>query len=78
MLRTIFFVGIAALLGLFAVSFFFKILGGLLGLTFFLAGLAIKVAVVGLIGYVAIRILSPGTARRLRERWAETKVSQYR
>lgn len=77
MLRTIFFVGLAALLGLFAVSFFFKILGGLIGLTFVLAGLAIKVALIGLVGYVAIRILSPGTARRLRERWAETKVQQY-
>lgn len=77
MLRTIFFVGLAAMLGLFAISLVFKILGGLLGLTFVLAALAIKVAVVGLIGYVAIRVLSPGTARRLRERWDETKVKSY-
>ncbi len=77
MLRTIFFIGLAAMLGLFAISFVFKILGGLLGMTFVLAALAIKVAVIGLIGYVAIRILSPGTARRLRERWDETKVRQY-
>lgn len=77
MLRTIFFVGLAAMLGLFVISFAFKILGGLLGLTFVLAALAIKVAVIGLIGYVAIRVLSPGTARRLRERWDETKVKTY-
>ena len=77
MLRTIFFVGLAAMLGLFVISLVFKILGGALGLLFILGVLAIKVAVIGLIGYVAIRILSPGTARRLRERWDETKVKTY-
>ncbi len=77
MLRTIFFVGLAAMLGLFAIGLVFKILGGAIGLLFVLGVLAIKVAVVGLIGYVAIRILSPGTAKRLRERWDETKVKSY-
>jgi hypothetical protein len=77
MLRTIFFVGLAAMLGLFAISLVFKILGGAIGLLFVLGVLAIKVAAIGLIGYVAIRILSPGTARRLRERWDETKVKTY-
>ncbi|MBA2686879.1 MAG: hypothetical protein H0U64_02140 [Gemmatimonadaceae bacterium] len=77
MLRTIFFIGIAAMLGLFVISFAFKILGGLFGIAFVLGAIAIKVAVIGLIGYVAIRVLSPGTARRLRERWDETKVRQY-
>ncbi len=77
MLRTIFFIGIAAMLGLFVLGFVFKILGGLLGIAFVLGALAIKVAVIGLIGYVAIRVLSPGTARRLRERWDDTKVKTY-
>lgn len=77
MLRTIFFIGLAAMLGLFVISFAFKILGGLLGMTFVLGALAIKVLVIGVIGYVAIRVLSPGTARRLRERWDETKVKTY-
>jgi len=77
MLRTIFLVGLAAMFGLFAISLVFKILGGLLGMTFVLAALAIKVAIVGAIGYVAIRVLSPGTARRLRDRWDATKVRQY-
>lgn len=77
MLRTIFFIGLAAMLGLFVISFAFKILGGLLGMTFVLGALAIKVLVIGAIGYVAIRVLSPGTARRLRERWDETKVKTY-
>lgn len=77
MLRTIFFVGLAAMLGLFVISLVFKILGGAIGLLFVLGALAIKVAVVGLIGYGVIRLLSPGTARRLRERWDETKVKTY-
>lgn len=77
MFRTIFYVGIAALLGLFALSAIFSILGGLLGMVIFLAVLAVKVAVVGGIVYIALRIFSPGTARRLRDRWAETKVKQY-
>lgn len=77
MLRTVFFVGLAAMLGLFAISIIFNILGGAIGLLFVLGVLAVKVAVVGLIGYVALRILSPGTARRLRERWDETKVRSY-
>ncbi len=77
MLRTIFFIGLAAMLGLFALSVLFKIFGFAIGLLFVLGALALKVAVVGLIGYVAIRILSPGTARRLRERWDETKVKSY-
>ncbi|MBA3657784.1 MAG: hypothetical protein H0W69_10585 [Gemmatimonadaceae bacterium] len=77
MLRTIFFIGLAAMLGMFAIGIAFKLFGFALGLLFVLGVLALKVAVIGLIGYVAIRILSPGTAKRLRERWDETKVRQY-
>lgn len=70
MLRTIFSVGIMAVLGLFLLKFAFGIMGGLFALLFFFVGLAIKIAVVGLIVYAVIRILSPDTARRLRERWS--------
>ncbi|MEP6692785.1 MAG: hypothetical protein ABJD07_16630 [Gemmatimonadaceae bacterium] len=69
MLRTIFTIGILALLGLFALNFFFGILGFLFGLLIALGILAVKIAVVGLIVYFIIRILSPDTARRMRERW---------
>jgi hypothetical protein len=41
---------------------------GAVGLAFALLGIAIKVAVVGLAGYLVIRILSPDTAARIRER----------
>lgn len=69
MLRTIFAIGVMALLGLFALKFLFGIFGGLIGIFFALLSLAIKVAVIGLLVYLVIRIISPDTARGLRERW---------
>lgn len=69
MLRTIFSVGVFALVGLFLLSFIFNILGALVGLTLWALGLAIKIAIVGAVIYLIIRIVSPNTARRLRERW---------
>lgn len=70
MLRTIFSVGIMAVLGLFLLKFAFGILGGLFALLIFFGILAIKIGLIGLAVYVVIRVLSPDTARRLRERWS--------
>jgi hypothetical protein len=70
MLRTIFTIGALAVLGIFLLSFVFGILKGLIGLALFLLAIAIKIAIVGLIVYLVIRIVSPDTARRLRERWS--------
>ena len=70
MLRTIFAIGIMALLGLFALKFIFGVFGGLMSILFGLLSLAIKVAVIGLLVYLVIRIISPDTARNLRERWS--------
>ena len=47
MLRAIFMIGLFAMLGLFAVGMVFKLFGGLVGLTFFLVALALKVVIVG-------------------------------
>lgn len=69
MFRTIFAIGIMALLGLFALKFIFGVFGGLIALLFILLRLAIKVAIIGLLVYLVIRIVSPETARNLRERW---------
>ena len=77
MIRTILMTGLFAMLGLFALGLVFKIFGGLLGVAFWLIGLTIKVALVGAVAYLAIRIVSPATARRLRERWSETRVTTY-
>ena len=65
------------MLGIFALGFVFQIFGGLVGLTFLLLGFAIKALIVGGLVYLAIRIVSPGTAQRLRERWSGTGVSRY-
>ena len=69
MLRTIFMIGLFALGGLFLL----KLVFGLFAVSFALFGwlflVAIKVAIVGALVYLVIRIFSPATARRLRERW---------
>ena len=69
MLRTIFTRGLFALLGMFALRLAFGVFGTLLGLFIWLAILAVKIAVVGLVIYLVIALLSPDTARRMRERW---------
>ncbi len=73
MLRTIFAVGALALLGLVALKLVFGIMGPLVVLLFWLAGLALKVAVLGVVGYFAIRLVSPSTAQRLKERWGGSR-----
>ena len=70
MLRTIFMIGVFALLGLFALKLVFGIFGALFGLFIWLLFLAIKIALVGLVVYFVIRIFSPDTARRMREKWS--------
>ncbi len=69
MLRTIFMIGLFALLGLFALNVVFGILPWLFSLLFSLVGFAIKALLIGGLIYLVIRIVSPDTARRLRERW---------
>lgn len=70
MLRTIFSIGLFAILGLIALKFLFGILGVAVGLFLWLLVAAIKVGLVLLVIYFIIRIVSPETARKLRERWA--------
>ena len=77
MLRAIFMIGLFAMLGLFAVGMVFKLFGGLIGLTFFIVGLALKVLIVGGLLYFGIRVLSPGTAARLRDRFSGTRLTRY-
>ncbi|HEV8497973.1 MAG TPA: hypothetical protein VGQ56_13960 [Gemmatimonadaceae bacterium] len=74
MLRTIFSIGLFAVLGLIALKFIFGIFGFAVSLFLILLSIAIKVAIVGLIIYFIIRIVSPDTARRLRERWSGPAV----
>jgi len=77
MLRTILMTGVMVLFGLFALGFVFKIFGGLIALTFVLLGLAVKALIVGGIAYIAIRIVSPDTARRLRGKFSGSSIDRY-
>jgi membrane protein implicated in regulation of membrane protease activity len=74
MLRTIFMIGLFALLGLFLLRVVFGILPALVGFLVGLAYFALKVAVVGFLIYLVIRVVSPDTARRLREKWSGPAV----
>lgn len=65
MLRTLFTVGIVALLGLVALKLVFGLLGPLVSLLFWLVGLALRVLIVGAAVYFVIRIVSPATAERI-------------
>lgn len=69
MFRTIFSVGILAILGLFALKFVFGIFGWLVAFLLWLFFIALKIALVGAVIYLIIRIVSPETARRLREKF---------
>ena len=70
MLRTLFSVGLMAILGLILLKFAFGILGGVIGLFIGLAFVALKILVVGGIAYLVLRVVAPSTARRLRDRFS--------
>ncbi len=74
MLRTIFMIGLFALAGLFVLKFFFGILPGILGLIAWLFFLAVKIAIVGGVIYLAILVSSTDTARRLGHKWSDNGV----
>ncbi len=65
MLRTLLTIGIVAFVGLFALKVVFGLLGPLVGLLLLLLGFAIKVALIGGVAYVVLRIVSPTTADKL-------------
>lgn len=65
MLRTLFTVGIVALLGLVALKLVFGLLGPLVALLFWLVGLAIKVLLLGAVVYFVLRVVSPATAEKI-------------
>lgn len=69
MLRTIFMIGFFALLGLFALKLVFGVLGGLMGLFLWLLGWAIRIALIGAVIYLIVRIFSPSTAAAWRRKW---------
>jgi hypothetical protein len=75
MFRTIFTIGLFALAGLFVLKLAFGLFGTLFAMLLMLLGLAVKIAIVGVVIYVLIRIFSPSTARKMRERWSGPSAS---
>ena len=70
MLRTILILGAITLLGLFALKLLFGVAGVFFGLLFWLLRIAVPVLIAGVLAYLALRLISPGTARRLRQKWS--------
>jgi ABC-type transport system involved in cytochrome bd biosynthesis fused ATPase/permease subunit len=70
MFRTIFSIGLFAVIGLVVLKFLFGIFGIAVGLFLWLLFAALKIGLILLVIYFIIRIVSPDTARKLRERWA--------
>ena len=70
MLRTIFMIGLFAIGGLFVLRVVFGLFGFALAIFGVLFWFALKVAIVGALIYLVIRLFSPDTARRLREKWS--------
>ena len=69
MLRTIFTIGVMALLGLIALKVVFGLMVPLVSLLLFLVVMAVKVALVGGGIYLVVRVASPETARRLKAKF---------
>ena len=70
MLRTIFAIGLFAVIGLFLIQVVFGVFGFLMTIFMTLFWMAVKIAIVGLVIYVIVRIVSPDTAARLRGKFS--------
>jgi hypothetical protein len=74
MLRTIFMIGLFALIGLLALKLVFNILGPLFAILLWALFLALKIAIVGFVIYMIVRLVSPDTARRWKEKFSGTTM----
>ena len=70
MLRTIFMIGLFALIGLLALKLVFNILGPLFAILLWALFLALKIAIVGFVIYMVVRLVSPDTAQRWKEKFS--------
>ena len=70
MLRTIFFLGIALIVGSI-------VLGLVFGIAMFVLGIAIKLLIVGAIAYGVIRIVSPDTAAMIRSQCQRKSFNRF-
>jgi hypothetical protein len=68
MLRTAFALGVAVVIGACVLRLFTGVVGGLLGVLIGFAWLGLKVLVFVGVAYFVLSIISPDTARKVRER----------
>ena len=71
MIRTLLTIGLIAMLGLVALKVVFGLLGPLVGLLIMLFFFALKVALIGAVIYLILRVVSPGTADRMKGMWSK-------
>lgn len=71
MFRTVLALGICAVLGVVALKLVFGVLGPLVAIFLWILSLALRVALVGVVIYLILRVVSPETARRMRARFDE-------
>jgi hypothetical protein len=71
MLRTLLTIGLVAVLGLFALKVVFGLLGPLVALLLMLLGFAFKIALVALVLYLILKVVSPGTAAKVESRFRD-------
>ncbi|MCX5762541.1 MAG: hypothetical protein NTW72_13745 [Gemmatimonadetes bacterium] len=69
MLRTILGIGAIALLGLFALKVAFGLFGVLFALFFVLLGWTLRIAIVGAVIYLILRLFMPDTAKSIEEKF---------
>ncbi len=75
MLRTLFSVGLMAMVGVFLMKFVFGLFGGFVVLMLWLLGLALKILIIGACVYFVIRLLSPSTAKRMTDSFSDSSSS---
>jgi len=75
MFRTVFAVGAMAIIGIIALKLIFGVFGALVGLFIMLCFWALKIAIIGFIVYLIIRVLSPDTARKIRESFSRSPAA---
>jgi hypothetical protein len=69
MLRTAAAIAVATVVALVALRFVTGIVGGLLGVLFALAWIAFKVLIFAGVAYFVLTVISPDTARKVRDRF---------
>ena len=75
MFRTLFSVGLMAMVGVFLLKAVFGLFGGFIAIMLWLFFLALKILLIGAVIYFVIRLISPSTARRMTDSFTGPSAS---